>query len=166
MTERKLPESIYLPFFKENAERLKSAFTLMGDMLLVERIVWPERKVGSIIIADRSKSQVTSLLANQPVFYRVLHTGAGYYKEDLDAVGHDVPLDTKPGAIILTSSVSCNLFSSFPLLEVAESDILGVTRESDVQARFESEEEFLGFLGDLNSAAQAEVARRKQQASG
>jgi co-chaperonin GroES (HSP10) len=154
-----LPPSLYLPYFEANRDWLKDHVTLVGDILLVERIRFPEKKIGSIILADRTANQVNTLLSNQPTFYRVLHVGNGYYD---DETKQDEPLEVQPGHVVLTGSVSANIFSYFPMLEVTDSDVLGVTRYSDVQAHIKSEEAFVQFLGALNSSVKAEVEKRKQ----
>lgn len=149
-----LKPSKFLPFFKENLTSIRENAQLIGDMMIVERIKFPEKKVGSLFIADSKHIQSTGLTSEVPEFYRVLLVGEGYYD---DETGKDVPLEIEQGDIVHASSVSVRVWSSFPLLEVTEADILGKMRYSDVQWKFKSEESFLKFLNDFNQSVKTKV---------
>lgn len=143
-----LPDSKYLKFFKEYGASPDSE--LVGDILIVERIVFPEKKTRSgLIITDSRKVQVTGLTSEVPQFFRVLLVGRGYYD---DVTKKDVPLDIVPGDIILTAMASVKVYSSLPLLETTDSDIIGMTRHGDIQWRWKGEEAFLRFFESLNGA--------------
>lgn len=147
-----LPESKYLRFFKEHRAELAVSSQLIGDMMLVEKIKFPEKKVGGIILHDSRRTQMGGIMGDEPVFYRILMAGAGYYDDETKA---DVPLDIEQGDIILTGSVSVKIFSSLPFIETTDSDILGVTRHGDIQWRWKGEAAFVKFLTDLNQAIKA-----------
>lgn len=150
-----VPKSKYLPFFQENQKRIRELAKLSGDTLLVERIQFPELRTKSgIIITDSRKIQTTGLTCEIPLFYRVLLVGEGYYDDETKA---DEPLDIEPGHIIHTGAVSVKLWSSFPLLQTTDADILGVTRYGDAIWTWKSEEEFVRFLRDFNEAVTGKV---------
>lgn len=155
-----LAPSRYLPFFKEHGPSLKESMKLTGDILLVERMKFPESKTASGIILASSISHantVNGIGADKPGFYRVLHIGEGYTDN-----GADVPLEVEPGDVVLLGAVSVKLFSLFPLLEAYEPDSIGIARETDIQIRFHGEDKFLKFLGDFNSAVKGQVAGGQQ----
>lgn len=153
-----LPRSKFLTFFQENKQQLESSSKLIGDLLIIEAIKFPEKKIGSIIIADTSKHQINTIVGDQPTFYRVLMCGAGYFD---DETGESVPLDIKPGAVILTGSISAKMFSSVPLLEVSEYGVLGITRFSDVNMYWETEQAFYDFLTGMNESVKAVIEAEK-----
>lgn len=155
-----LPQkSIFLEFFKQNAERLHKDSQLIGDILIIEKIIFPEAKVGGIILASSNPlHNHRDFTAEQPGFYRVLMVGQGYYDEK----GEDIPLEVKPGNIIMTGTMSVKLFTVFPMLEITDTHMLGMTRYSDVQWKWETEEEFYKFLGDFNQSVKAEVSARRE----
>jgi len=151
-----LPKSKFLPFFQSNIETLKATSQLIGDILIVERIRFPEKKVGSLFIADSRHIQSTGLTSETPEFYRVLLAGEGYFDEE---GGADVPLEVTQGDIVHASSVSVRVWSSFPGLEVAEADILGKMRYGDVQWKWNGEDAFLKFLNDFNQTVKNGVGK-------
>ena len=154
----KLPESKYLPFFKEHENWLRAHTELMGDILIVERIVFPEKKIGSIYIADSKKQMVNGLTSELPTFFRVLYAGNGFYDDD---TGEDVPLDIQRGDIILMAGIAVKVWSTFPGLEVTDSDVLGITKHGEIQWRWKGEEKFIEFLGSLNQSVKAQVEKRQ-----
>lgn len=157
-----IPKSVYLEWFKANSGRIRDTTNLIGDLMLVERLKMPEKKTASgLIIPDKSYNQLNSMMSDQPCFYRVLLTGAGFYD---DNTKEDVPLESQPGDIIQTGSISVKVYSSFPLLEAYEADTIGITRESDVQWRFKTEEAFTGLLGDFDRAIKEKISERQKAA--
>jgi hypothetical protein len=156
-TPPQIPPSKFLKYFVENREALQAESRLIGDLILVERIVFPEKKIGKIFIAD-TKNQLGSLVGDQPVFYRVLLVGSGYYN---DETGEDSPLDIKQGQIVLTGSANVKMWSSFPLLEIAESDVLGITRYGDIHWQWENEETFFRRLNDINQSVKATLESQR-----
>ncbi len=141
--------SKYLPFFIQNRTQLAETLELVGDLLLVERIKFPEKKVGSLFIPDSRKIQSGGFTSEIPEFYRVLLVGKGYY--DVES-GKPQELDINQGDIIYTSAGSVKLWSSMPLLETSDTDVIGITRHGDIHLRWKTEEAFMAFLNDFNKS--------------
>lgn len=149
MVHEKLWEpSRYLEYFASNAEWLRENGKLVGDVLIVERLKFPEKRVGSLIMVDSKSIQSDGLTCEIPAFFRVLLIGEGHYD---DATGADVPLDVSPGDILYMASGSLKMWSSFPLLETADSDILGICRYGDALWHWKGEAKFIEFLRGFNS---------------
>jgi co-chaperonin GroES (HSP10) len=104
--------------------------------------------VGIIMNADLSaKSQKGGLGADKPTFARVLMVGEGYDNED----GKEkLPLDSKPGDIILIPEASIKKVSVFGKLVSYGETTLGLVRDSEVQMRFSGSEAFDKFFELLN----------------
>lgn len=150
-----LPASKYLDYFVSNVEAVKEQMETIGNIIIVEKIKMPEQKTASGIIIAESfpKSQLNTLVADRPTFYRVLHVGEGYF----DADGNDVALNSQPGDIVLLASASVKHFSSFPLMGSYEADSIGITQDESVQLRFKGQEAFERFLNGLDSHAKAQI---------
>lgn len=158
MNTNPLPPSRYLSYFEAHAGKLRQAMKLVGDVILVERVKFPEAKsAGGIIFVDHAAKQINSTFSDRPVFYRVLLPGEGYYN---DETNEPVPLDVKQGDIVLASTVGVKLFSSFPLLEAYEADTIGITREAEITWRFLGEGAFVDTLHGLNQAVKAQVVEQ------
>lgn len=153
--------SKYLGAFQ--AVKAESELQLIGEFLLIELIKDEEFKTksGLIIQSAPSQRQVNGLSADKPTFARILAVGEGYY-DDSPPTGavagtyavneKNIPLDSKPGQIVLVATGSVKPFSIFgKLINYGEIE-LGLTRESDIQARFESEEAFNRYFERLNAA--------------
>jgi co-chaperonin GroES (HSP10) len=153
-----LPKSKFLPFFQENRPQHNATSKLVGDCLIVEKISFPEKRIGGIIIADASKTQLNSIVGDQPLFYRVLMVGSGYYD---DTTKESVPLEVEPGAVILTGSISVRMFSHFPMLETTEYGVLGLTRFSDVNMYWQDEADFFSFLSGMNTSVKTAIEAEK-----
>ncbi len=162
MQDRIIPHSRYLSFFKSNQSWLSDTLEIPGDTMIIERLAFPERRTASgLIIADTKHSSMVGLTSEMPHFYRVLYAGAGYYDDDTK---ESLPLEINTGDIIHTAAGSVKLWSSFPVLEVTDSDVLGITRHGDILMRWKSEDAFLEFLARFNREVKAEVeARRESQ---
>jgi hypothetical protein len=80
--------------------------------------------------------------------------GRGYYDPE---TGQDTPIDANQGGIIYTGAASVKVWSSFPGLETADSDVLGVTRHGDVQMSWKSEQSFIEFLNRFNVRVQKSI---------
>lgn len=145
-----LPPSKYIAYFRENGPRLKELAQLTGDFLIVEKIKFPAKKTRSGLIVEAHSNQLSSITSNIPNFFRVLLVGEGYY-DDTGEETKEIPLEVNQGDIIQLPSASANIFSSFPLLQTADTDTLGVARAADIQWRFHGEDKFLEFLNGLNA---------------
>jgi co-chaperonin GroES (HSP10) len=120
----------------------------------------PEKKTASgLIIADKSYNQLNAMTSDEPAFYRVLLTGAGYYD---DTTKGAVPLETQPGDIVQMGKISVKVFSSFPLLEAYEADTIGITHDSEIQWRFKGEEAFTGLLDEFDRAIKEKISSRQK----
>ena len=151
-------QSLFLDYVQRNHSEITNNLNLIGDILLVEKIKFPEKRVGGIILASPSKNLLNTMTADEPNFYRVLLTGKGFYD---DETKQDVPLECSPGDVILTGAVSVRMFSSFPMMELAESDVLGIARFGDVLWHWKGVESFCDFLTHMNLAAQNGLELRK-----
>lgn len=157
-----LPPSRYINYFVENREAFAEQFELVGDVVLVERIKFPEPKTASgLIIASMQGKQIDALTADPPVFYRVLLPGAGFYN---DETGEDAPLNCQMGDIVLAAQGGVRMFPTLPLVPNYDPATIGVTRDSEILWRFKGQEAFEKFVVGFDSATAAEVA--KQRAAG
>lgn len=130
---------------------------LTGSHLLVERPAKAELTTKSgIIIADVSDDWVKTMGSGAPSFVHVLAVGAGH----IDDNGKEMPLDTKPGNILLVGEHSVQWFTSFPGIPLKggknESQI-GIVKENATQARFESYEAFKAFQDSLSAATREQT---------
>lgn len=137
--------SRYLPAFLEANPDLAGLLT--GDLLLVEAIPQEEVKTTSGIIIASDSRQVNTVKANLPHFVRVLAVGPGYYSEA--EPNESVPLDTSPGAIIMVGDNSVKWWSHLPIAGYKPYEI-GLTRESEVQLTFKTDEDFRRVFGAIN----------------
>jgi co-chaperonin GroES (HSP10) len=154
-----LPKSRYLDFFLNNPDAFSEAAEnaygeVIADVILVERIKMPEQKTASGIIIAEARNQIGTLNEKRPTFYRVLVPGKGYYD---DTTKESVPLNAKPGDIVLLSVEGTRVFSSFPGLESYEADTLCITRESEITWRFFGEDKFREFVRNLNQATKTQM---------
>ncbi len=155
MNPSTIPKSRYLDFFKNNQDTIRAQMRATGDILLIERMKFPEAKTSSgIILASDTRAANTfgGIGADKPGFYRILFVGEGYFDDDTK---EDLPLDISPGGVALLGQASVKMFSLFPLLEAYEPDSIGIARETDIQLRFNSEESFVEFLRSFNEATKA-----------
>lgn len=152
--------SKYLDGFKAVAEQGKDLFKLTGNCMLVEVIKDNEfekkvttdsgKVVGIIMDAGLSaKSQRGGLGADKPTFAKVLLVGEGY---DNEGSTEKLPLESKPGDIILVPEISIKKFSVFGKLVSYGETSIGLVRESEVQMRFNGTEAFEQFFEMLNKA--------------
>lgn len=120
----------------------------MGDILLVREIPAQEQKTkGGLYIPTMQLKQVDGLEANRPCWVQVLKVGAGYFDEGED----HVPLDTKPGDIILVGKLSVKWLSTLGPLTSTPENNLGIVRETEIQGRFRGQDvhdTYFRVLGD------------------
>lgn len=147
--------SKYLDRVQSAVASCQEGFVLTGGTLLVEKIPQEEVKTksGLILATDLGKGQVNSISANLPVFVHVLAVGSGYYDE---STGADVPLDTKPGDILLVGQHSARWLSVFPI-DNYEPFSVGVTSEAETQMRFRGHDAYGQFSQALNRPAAEQV---------
>lgn len=131
--------SKYLNRFQQ--EGLDKLIQIPADGILVERIPPEERRTqsGLILPVDVEFKQINSLQRDVPTFVHVIATGVGYYD---DETKETVPLDTKPGQILLIGITSAKWFSDFiGIADYSPFDI-GFMRESEANIRIFGTDEF------------------------
>lgn len=146
--------SKYLSYFSNEYVKLRESIKLVGDIIIVERVEFPEKKRGGLFLVDSKKTQSHGLTSELPNFYRVLAVGEGYYDEE---TSKDVPLEVAPGDVVLVSNASVKVWSTFPIVEAVDADTIGMTRFGDVQWHWKSEESFIRFLGEFNQGTKEKV---------
>jgi len=144
-----MTRSRYLERFQALVSESGEAYELIGDIILVEKLKEPERKIGSIIIADSKHAKSSMGEDTRPRAVLVLAVGKGYY----DAEGKDVPLDVSPGDIIFISPHSVQFFSTFGDLADYEPDTIGISRASEIHVRFKQEAGYASSFEVLNRYA-------------
>lgn len=149
MTESVVPKSKYLSYFVEHKAELSKSLSVIGDVLVCERIKFPEKRVGGLFIPDSKKVMEGGFTCEVPEFYRILLTGSGYYDDD---TGTDEPIDAHQGDIIHVGKAGVKIWSSFPNLETVESDVLCLTRYTDCLLHFRGERAFNDFLVGFNTS--------------
>lgn len=154
--------SKYLEKVQRAVTEAKDGFVLTGNVLLVEKVPHEEVKTksGLVLATHTGKDQVNSISANMPVFVHVLAVGSGFYDtvkdDDGNDVGVDVPLDTKPGDILLVGQHSARWLSVFPI-DNYEPFTVGVTSEAETQMRFRGLEAYGEFAKALNRQPENQV---------
>lgn len=143
----------YLKAFQALNGENKGLFTLTGDCLLVEIIKDQDlqKTKSGIILADTSKEQVNGVYSDKPTFARVLMSGEGYYNDETKEA---IPLESKPGDIVLAGKHSFKRFSMFGRLVVSNDVEICLMRDNDVQGRFSGEEAFNKTFDILDKATQ------------
>lgn len=141
----------FLKPFTRLAEQNKGILTLTADCMLVEILKDEDlqKTKSGIILADTSKEQVNGVYADRPTFARVLMTGEGWDKSDGSG---KIPLDSKPGDIVLAGKHSFKRFSMFGKLAVSDAEIC-LMKDSDVQMRFHGEAAYNKAFDILDSYA-------------
>lgn len=147
--------SKYLNRFQNMSARYKEDYQLIGDCILVEKIPQEERKTqaGIIVRAGMNERAKDTMSTDVPSFYYVLAVGEGYYKEDTQ---ESVPLNVKPGDIILVGNHSVRLFSDLDIQDYQSYDI-GITRETEATLIFRGQEAYSRVFGALNPTIEQQV---------
>lgn len=128
----------YLEAFTNTDAVCPGDFELFGDILLVRELPPEEHKTksGLIIAPMGGMKQLDGIEANRPCFVEVLKVGAGFFSEGTD----HVPLDSKPGDIILVGKLSVKWLSTLGPITSTPENNLGLVREDEIQARFRGQE--------------------------
>lgn len=126
---------------------------ITGNLLLVEIPAKEELKSkGGLILTDNSKNQVNGLNGQRTTVVHVLAVGEGYYKaSDLEGeeVPVTIPLDTRPGAVLVVSDHSLQMLPHFPGLPIDTETKVALVKETETQIRFNSYEDFCEFEARL-----------------
>ncbi len=133
-------KSIYLGRFSKLAE---GQLPLRGNRLLVEVLPKAEIKSkGGLILQSSMKDHKTTTEMNRAKLAIVLVSGNGYYDEE---GGADVPLDIRPGSVIMVSEMGLKYYSEFPGITEYTGEILALTRDSEIHAALSSIEEYAKY---------------------
>lgn len=149
-----LAKSVYLEAVKQAQEQL--APVVQGDLILVEKIPVAEVKTSSGIIIATPEKQVRGVGADLPTFVRVLAVGPGYYDEDTNET---VPLEARPGAVVMVGENSVKWFSQLPLTGYKPYEI-GLTREAEIQLKFKDDTEYEGVFRAINRGLETKVGEK------
>lgn len=140
--------SKYREAFEHAAETCKDDFEIIGDGLLVEEIPKEEIKSkGGIFMPTNTKiDSIDGLEANRPCFVRVLAVGEGYFNDKTDGT---VPLNCRPGDIILVPKLSVKWLSVFGNLVSTGGAQIGLVSETSMQLRFPGDAAYDRFFSAL-----------------
>lgn len=140
-------ESKYLSKFTRLQKEGADLFRLNGNRLLIEVLPKEELKKGSIVIATSIKGHKTDTTENMATLAVVLLVGAGYYD---DESGEDLPIDLKPGNVVLLSNYAMKYYSQFPGLADYTENEIALTRDEEVHMVFPDLEAYQKIKGLLN----------------
>jgi len=132
----------YLERAQKAREKMGESFTINGDTLLIEQLQMPtiKRKSGIEIPGDMHGAR--EIVHNDKAqFVIVLDVGAGFYDSALEK---DVPLATKPGEVLLISTLSAKYFLSLPISDYTLGRI-GTTREPEIAAQWNNLDAFIKY---------------------
>lgn len=127
-------------------ESASGSIRLRGNRILVE-VLPPEelKSAGGLLLAAPDSDHRSSLENNRASLAIVLVTGEGY-----DDDGTDVPLDIKPGNVVLINAYGLRPYTNFPALSNYKRDEIALLRDSDVNCVWESVEAFQIYAEKLN----------------
>jgi len=150
-------ESKYLTQFQRLQTEGAELFELRGNRLLVEMLPEEEIKTASGLVMAKDVRQVrgSSIAQNEATVALVIYVGKGYYD---DSTGEEVPLDVKPGDIILTSAMGLKYYSTFPGLQGYTQNSLALTTDDNIHAVIPGFVAYEKIKGLLNAPQAAEVA--------
>jgi co-chaperonin GroES (HSP10) len=115
-------------------------FTLTGNRMLIERLEgYDEVKTAGGLIVGEDKRARSDLKMMKPLVCVVLATGEGYTQ---DGDEDKLPLDCKPGDVVVLNPMGATFFSILPGVATYTNNSVGIVAEGDVQMRFSSIEHF------------------------
>jgi co-chaperonin GroES (HSP10) len=124
----------------------KKHFKLMGNKMLIERIELGEVKTKSGLVVATSDKVREDLRIQKPHVGYVLATGEGYFDADSKST---VPLDVKPGNIVVLNSLGVQYLKTMPGVAGYSDQKIGMTTEGDVQMLFHDMDAFLAYVQAL-----------------
>ncbi len=130
-------KSRYLKIIQESFASNTDSLELNGDVLLVEELPREEVKTQSGIVLSGSVKNREGFDQNRPTYVVVLATGKGYYDE---VSGAEIPLDVKPGDVILVSGVTTNWLSHFGPIISTEGSRIGLAQAQHWHVKFNGQE--------------------------
>lgn len=145
MSSNTLKPATYLEAFKNAA----NTFVLAGNRMLVERLDSGEVKTkGGIIMAEAPGRSTNELKTHKPLVCVVIAVGEGYTGEEVDAP--KIPLDCKPGNIVVLNAIGVSFFSTLPGIGSYTEMKVGLTTEGDVQMRFRDINQFDEYVNAVS----------------
>ena len=142
-----LPESNFLEDFLKLQEKYPSA-SLKGDLVLGEKIDdsdFQDTKTG-LVLPESQDQKFGGIHSDKPVFMRVLAVGPGFE-------GEPDP-ECKPGQVVLIGKHSYQQFSKFgsysKAAKASTKTPVIMTRDHEVQMRWENKEDFENYFKILN----------------
>lgn len=147
-----IEKTAYLDAFSRMSKELKDEFTLVGDVLLVERLKEEEIKTaGGLIVPGKDSKTggyVATMSADYPELVRILVVGQGYYDPETDK---DIPMQWKAGDIVVVGQQSVQWFPVFgSLTNVKHSYQIGLMRENQIKLKFNGHEGYEKIFQFLN----------------
>ena len=142
-------QSKYLPAFEKMAAEGKEAFVLNSEFILVEEIAMGEVKSQGGIIMTTDKKMPDGFGQNKPTLATVLMVGAGYYD---DETGESIPLDVKPGDIVLVGGQSIKWLSYLGPVISVEGARVGISTAGEIQLKFNGAEGYQKVYSILQGA--------------
>lgn len=123
-----------------------AGLTIRGTSILCEMLPEPELKTagGLIIASDPGQTRGQSVEAHKLLAAKVLAVGPGSYVEDQDKY---IPLDIKPGQVVILNQYSYSLVSKLPGLRAPTANKLAITPASGIFAVYPSLEAYQQALG-------------------
>ncbi len=110
-------------------------FTLTGDLVFIQMFD-EEITTKSGIVLQEDADQMIGVNADKPTLGVVLMTGEGHYDDDTK---EDVPLDVKPGDVVMVGKHAVKLISKFgPVLL----DKVGYIKADQIQMHFKGQDAF------------------------
>ena len=132
---------------EEGIKQLTDAgLTIRGTSILCEMLPEPELKTagGLIIASDSGQTRGQTVEAHKLLAAKVLAVGPGSYIEEKDTY---VPLDIKPGQVVVLNQFSYSLISKLPGLRVPTANKLAITPASGIFAVYPDEAAYQKALG-------------------
>jgi co-chaperonin GroES (HSP10) len=150
-------KSRYLDAVQQALQSNTDTIEIIGDIILVEEVPQEEVKTKSGLIVSGSLKNRDGFEQNRPTMAIVLAVGKGYYDGDTE-----IPLNVRPGDIVLLGALSTKWLSYFGPIISAEGARIGLAREADIQIIFK------GAAGyeRLSNALKALVFQNEIQSTG
>lgn len=123
-----------------------AGFELRGNRLLVEVIPQEELKKGSIVIASSLSDHKSATQENRATLVRVLLVGTGY----VDDEGADVPMDLKPGNVVMVPQMALKLYTQFPGLQDFTSNELALLLDHEIHMKWDDDAAYDRYKVALN----------------
>ena len=151
-------EKSQIPFEKEFAtlrELGQDTFVLRGSTIIVYEMPEEEIKTagGLIMASDSRQVGGNSIEQHKLKVAKVLMTGPGYWGALPEGSGNQegyIPLDVKPGAIVILPQYSTSTISVFPGISKPTGNKLHMVKEDAILAYYPSEEAYLAAKSKLS----------------